>query len=837
MYGSWSSAQVHAELRNILSIREAGNRAFRSGDYALSTEKYGEANYDILWLKGLRYTKVIPTDDWSIVEAITEMQYTTQSNGAASFLKYDAFSEVDDNDNEVSRFRKALNCTLVADEGLRDHPTRWKPSENAKRKLLYRRAQAYEGLEDYDRAWEAIQGAHHLSPERDEAICGLAMKIWKVREYGKDGAEAGSSTSSPHSQAPPSTYVQSSTPTAPTNLNNGSFSLSARPAFGRKHTADVLKGLPALPFKSLDVPQTSYHRPISDIETVSSLYSQPSPEMQSCFMPERLHIPHKPNGQSHDVSPPESLRHHRNHSNNSDWSSPNVSPVTENSSPIGGRPLVNGKSSSNIPVLKKTQRFGSSGNRWPSWKGRAVEVKSPVEDRDSPPTTRWDDYSGERTTSEKGKPGQVTPGSIPFDPTPGPGPLVKPQVFGTTTTISGGPTPVRRKRVPSRDENLTPAVREEWKGASGRHKIINPLKDKPLPPGVSAVFPTGSRKLSESPTNMIRTRDAISPTSGLALSAISDESTPTRATFIQPSIKVDDSPVIDSPGSAAITSPISIVTPPSRHPESNPDIRSPPEIDTSCQRDAEPTEDSTLSPDDLRSPLARHPSGEGLTLKPQPQPPTPEATPNRSRESRKEFHDYCDQEKDFRANFQQMNLEDQPPSRFSATTYATTAYNSPPATPETTHESPKQTPPSSILNRKRPVPVAGLPNKRKLTPSEAEQARENRHTKTLPKSPPEIEAQTRVASLQAALDGLRRRRNNIQTVLHELTDVVQPSSIAYDMAAKKEIKKTVEGLNRELAAIVKEEHETGLQLHRAWKRQDNNSAYEPTTLWVRRVTT
>ncbi|KAL8967633.1 MAG: hypothetical protein Q9197_005327 [Variospora fuerteventurae] len=191
MYGSWNSAQVHAELRNILSVREAGNRAFRSGDYALSTKKYGEANYDILWLKGLRYANVIPTDDWSIVEAITEMQYTTQSNGAASFLKYDAFSEVDDDGNEVSRFRKALNCTLVADEGLKDHPTRWKPSQDAKRKLLYRRAQAYEGLEDYDRAWEAIQGAHHLSPERDEAICGLGMKIWKVREYGKEGAEAG----------------------------------------------------------------------------------------------------------------------------------------------------------------------------------------------------------------------------------------------------------------------------------------------------------------------------------------------------------------------------------------------------------------------------------------------------------------------------------------------------------------------------------------------------------------------------------------------------------------------------------------------------------------------
>lgn len=32
-----------------------------------------------------------------------------------------------------------------------------------------------------------------------------------------------------------------------TNINNGSFSISTRPAFGRKGTADVLKGLPAVP--------------------------------------------------------------------------------------------------------------------------------------------------------------------------------------------------------------------------------------------------------------------------------------------------------------------------------------------------------------------------------------------------------------------------------------------------------------------------------------------------------------------------------------------------------------------------------------------------------------
>lgn len=31
------------------------------------------------------------------------------------------------------------------------------------------------------------------------------------------------------------------------NINNGAYSISSRPAFGRKRTSDVLKGLPALP--------------------------------------------------------------------------------------------------------------------------------------------------------------------------------------------------------------------------------------------------------------------------------------------------------------------------------------------------------------------------------------------------------------------------------------------------------------------------------------------------------------------------------------------------------------------------------------------------------------
>ena len=181
MSATWTSAQVHSEIKAALSIREAGNQAFRSGDYKLSTEKYREACYDILWLKGQRYTGAIPKSDWSIVEAITEAQFITQSNAAASWLKYDTYDGVD------NRFLKALGCTSTAQEALRDHPaTRWKPSATAMRKLLYRRALACEGLEDYDDAWNAVQEAHRLVDEKYMAVCELGTRIWKVRQYGKD---------------------------------------------------------------------------------------------------------------------------------------------------------------------------------------------------------------------------------------------------------------------------------------------------------------------------------------------------------------------------------------------------------------------------------------------------------------------------------------------------------------------------------------------------------------------------------------------------------------------------------------------------------------------------
>jgi len=66
------------------------------------------------------------------------------------------------------------------------------------------------------------------------------------------------------------------------------------------------------------------------------------------------------------------------------------------------------------------------------------------------------------------------------------------------------------------------------------------------------------------------------------------------------------------------------------------------------------------------------------------------------------------------------------------------------------------------------------------------------------------------------------------------TDSVLASA---EVLHKRELeKRKVEGLKTELAEIQREEYELGLKLHRAYKRLDRDAEYEPTTLWVRRVT-
>ena len=54
------------------------------------------------------------------------------------------------------------------------------------------------------------------------------------------------------------TPVDDNTLQGTTNINDGCFSISSRPAFGRKRTEDVLKELPSLPLYVLSSTQKAF---------------------------------------------------------------------------------------------------------------------------------------------------------------------------------------------------------------------------------------------------------------------------------------------------------------------------------------------------------------------------------------------------------------------------------------------------------------------------------------------------------------------------------------------------------------------------------------------------
>lgn len=98
----------------------------------------------------------------------------------------------------------------------------------------------------------------------------------------------------------------------------------------------------------------------------------------------------------------------------------------------------------------------------------------------------------------------------------------------------------------------------------------------------------------------------------------------------------------------------------------------------------------------------------------------------------------------------------------------------------------------------------------------------------------------RIIFLQAKLDDLAYRRRKIAGSIARLKDIVPISTlfISEELVLRQRAeKKQMEILVAEEADVRREEHEVSLQLHRAWKRKDRNANFEPTSLWVRRLAT
>lgn len=209
----------------------------------------------------------------------------------------------------------------------------------------------------------------------------------------------------------------------------------------------------------------------------------------------------------------------------------------------------------------------------------------------------------------------------------------------------------------------------------------------------------------------------------------------------------------------------------------------------------------------------------------------------------------------------------QPPSRFSITTYAT----SNPGTPRQSAEEnipplPNMPPVASVMDRGRPldssrtgpssseepIPITMSSPYTAVEPPQGQHQRAvsdmksaDRRASTLsiskplPPAPPELSTPNdRVSHLRAQINALTHRRINIEKSIKQMTLLMPEDNwtASQDVLRKREEEKQkVAGLKTELAEVMGKEHDLGLKLYRAYKRQDMDATYEPAEFWVRRV--
>merc|ERR1712098_868590 len=101
--------------------------------------------------------------------------------------------------------------------------------------------------------------------------------------------------------------------------------------------------------------------------------------------------------------------------------------------------------------------------------------------------------------------------------------------------------------------------------------------------------------------------------------------------------------------------------------------------------------------------------------------------------------------------------------------------------------------------------------------------------------PQEMEAGDKITSLEARQSHLYTRKRNNNRVRAELADSLKRNAITYDFYKRKEVENRIKELESEMQEIHQEEHDVGVQLHRAQKKRDKNNP-EQTSLWISRVT-
>lgn len=479
---------------------------------------------------------------------------------------------------------------------------------------------------------------------------------------------------------------------------------------------------------------------------------------------------------------------------------------------------------------------------------------------------KYDPYTGEPTTDErKGKPQSVKPSTFhaadkPVHDNSDPRMGTKTLVSSTVPVNKSGGTTFTDRLRKLRDKNVIPEERPPWKGSSGRQSLIAPPTE-PSNPKTFSVPKKTNRRVTEP--------ERLNP---LGLHTVTE---------------TDNSITAESE-------------------EMHPAFRG-----KNLYERRFPKENTSL-PSEYRIPTQDFRAPKGFVRKEMPNLPEPTREPTPPQIDDLEDISVGSVERNFREALKESNLvsnypEGQLPSKFSVTTYDPSTYqNTPrPSTDENNHHwdpvsapplptaspNPEETPSpvvtrrrprvnsidttkSSIIPARKPVPTA--PNSPAiLSPTISI----HRDDKQLPLTPGERAAQNQdlISKLQAQTDELRRRRQNLENAIRQMTELMPQDGLMGGLGGalvgggntrnyivggggpgpngqmpylkrgasvmtkkftekrREEEKLKVEELKRELGDIRVKEHETGLKLHRAYKRSEA-PGHVPSHLWVRRVT-
>lgn len=458
---------------------------------------------------------------------------------------------------------------------------------------------------------------------------------------------------------------------------------------------------------------------------------------------------------------------------------------------------------SSIPVARREKRRNQAQATTAGHLARREEQAAAAMRKTS--GTRWDDYSGE--PNEGGRPPSVQPGQF------------TPVVTNLEDAYNAAQTPPKVQTSFSdrvrklKDGNKLGGSKPEWKGSSGRMAIVAAPEDNPSAPPLQ--IPRKSSKRVPSNPSLVGSR-VTSPS--------------------------NETPVVS----------------PTAHggpPYFNSALNTTSEVPEPPPHDDQPSPINSLPSQRVQ---ARRPIAAPSATREQPTLPPSVSTIERN------FHEAF---KDVSISTPQHGGRPQEVSRFSVTTYApSTTTSSPRPSTDSAPPLPQPTEPykftssvpahSPMLNRRRPVgapsytfdrTTAELRHPPSGDPKFISMSHRASLSKALPKSPEEGRAIDKVAALQAQLEDLARQRNNIDASIRRMTELMPGEMTGLgpgmssearraEMVRREEEKKKVEVLRGDLAGIRREEHDVGLKLHRALKKADERAVYEPSGLWVRRVT-